>query len=475
MDSVKFYFDNKLQEIDFSTISPTTTVLDFLRSYPGRFGTKEGCAEGDCGSCTVVIADPENGKFEYHAVNSCMVFLPSLHGKFLITVEDLAQDNYLHPIQEAFVENFASQCGFCTPGFEMSLFALYKETTEPSDEQITEAVEGNLCRCTGYRPIRDAAASLRGVIERDNITEKEPQILQALAGIPMDQTLDLRYKDQRYLIPFHLDKALDLIAQYPEAVLVNGSTDVALRRNKLKEKIRLVIDLSFLLEIKELRIQDRNLIIGAGVTVQQLKNFVKDLLPPLYDYLKVFAAKQIRNRATVGGNIMTASPIGDLIPALITLGAQVTVADKNSEKSYSLEEFITGYRQTRLQKGQILKQITLPLSDDWIYGFYKVSKRTSLDISTVSLSAGVLVKDDVIEDIILTFGGMAAMVKRSTQAEDYLRGKNVSEQNFVQAGQLAAQQFQPISDARSSAQARSVLAKNLIIKFYTDLIQKLGK
>ena len=468
MDSVKFFFDNKIQEIDFSMISPTTTVLDFLRSYPGRFGTKEGCAEGDCGSCTVVIAQSCGDHLEYHAVNSCMVFLPSLHGKFLITVEDLNQGPVLHPIQKVFIENFASQCGYCTPGFEMSLFALYKENPEPTDEEIIEAIEGNLCRCTGYRPIRDAAASLRGVIERDHISEKEEFVLEQLAKIEPKELLDLQHKDQRYLIPFSLDKALDLISKYPEAVIVNGSTDVALRRNKLKEKIKLVIDLSFIPELKYLNLDKDKIIIGAGVTVQRLKRFAKDNLPDLYEYLRVFAAKQIRNRATVGGNIMTASPIGDLIPALVALQAHVIIAGPQTQ-TYSLEDFIIGYRKTRLGQGQLLKQIIVPVNKDWTYRFYKVSKRTSLDISTVSLSAGILVNNAVIQDVRLVFGGMAEMVKRAKQAEDYLRGKPIKEEHFVQAGYLAAKQFSPISDARSSAEARSVLAKNLIVKFYTDL------
>ncbi len=474
MNSIKFYFDNKLQEIDFSTISPTTTVLEFLRSYPGRWGTKEGCAEGDCGSCTVVIGQIVDGHLEYKAVNSCMVFLPSIHGKFLITVEDLNQGDNLHPIQQVFINNFASQCGFCTPGFEMSLLALYKENPNPSDEEITEAVEGNLCRCTGYRPIRDAAASLRSVISRDNITEKEPVVIKALSSIERTDYLDLQYEQQHYLIPFALDKALELTDQFPEAVLVNGATDVALRHNKQKEKIGLIIDLSFVEELRQLEIKNDYLIIGAGVTIQRLKNNIKDTLPPLHEYLKNFAAKQIRNRATIGGNIMTASPIGDLIPPLITMGAQVIVAGKK-DYTYTVEDFITGYRQTRLEKGQILKQIIIPLHEDWTFRFYKVSKRTTLDISTVSLSAGIVVSGQKIKDVRLTFGGMAAMVKRATQAEDFLRGKQITEENFIQAGQLATNQFKPISDARSSAPARSILAKNLIIKFYTDLTQNSEK
>ncbi len=468
MNSIKFYFDNRLQEIDFSDLSPTTTVLDFLRSYPGRFGTKEGCAEGDCGSCTVVIGELVNGQFQYHAVNSCMVFLPSLHGKFLITVEDLDQDGKLHPIQQKFIENYASQCGFCTPGFEMSLFALYKENPNPTDEEITEAIEGNLCRCTGYRPIRDAAASLRSVISRDHISEKEPEVLSALKNIESEKFIDLDNGDQKYLIPFSLSQALDLLKQYPHAVIVNGSTDVALRRNKMKEKIGLIIDLSFIPELKELKYEENQLVLGSGVTVQRLKNYVADILPDLHEYLKVFAAKQIRNRATIGGNIMTASPIGDLIPAFITLGAKVVIAG-DREQVYDLEDFIVGYRKTRLQQGQILKQVIIPVHKDWQFKFYKVSKRTSLDISTVSLSAGVLVNDGRIVDVRLTFGGMAATVQRARDAEDYLRGKEVKEQHFVEAGRLAAGQFQPISDARSSASARSVLAKNLIVKFFTDL------
>ena len=471
MNEIKFFFDGRLQTIDFTSIKPTTTVLEFLRSYPGRFGTKEGCNEGDCGACTVVIAQPNGNKFDYQAVNSCMVFLPYLHGKFLITVEDLSSPTQLHPIQQAFIDNYASQCGFCTPGFEMSLFALYKSNPNPTEEEISEAVEGNLCRCTGYRPIRDAALSLRTMPLKDHITDTEPQVLEALKTIDNPDVIDLSYKDEKYFIPFSLKKAMDLLKQYPEAKIINGATDAALLKNKKKQDLPLIVDLSFISEISYIEEKNREIIIGAGVRVQQLKDFSRDKLPFLYDYLKVFAAKQIRNRASVGGNIMTASPIGDLIPPFITMDASVVIASSNGDITMPLEDFITGYRSTALKPGQILKQIIIPVDNKRFYRFYKVSKRTSLDISTVSLAASIEAEGNTVKDIRLTYGGMAEMVKRARKTEDFLRGQEITEENFLAAANIVKQEFTPISDARSFAQARSIMAKNLLIKFYQDLTQ----
>jgi len=474
MEFIKFYFDNKIQQINFSQISPNTTVLDFLRSYPNRYGTKEGCAEGDCGSCTVVIGEVINGKIKYYAVNSCMMFLPSLHGKLLITVEDL-YNQQLHPIQQTFIEKFASQCGFCTPGFEMSLYALYKENPNPSEQEILEAIEGNLCRCTGYHSIKDAAKTFFKIKNNDHISSLEPQIINALKSIENKELIQLKHKEQIYFIPFTLKKAFELIDTYPEATIINGSTDIAIRRNKLKEIIKIIIDLSFIPDIKQIKIENNQILIGAGITVQHLKNFVREYIPSFYQYLKVFAAKQIRNRATIGGNIMTASPIGDLIPALITMNAQITVKDKKNEQTFLLEDFITGYRKTRIQKGQILTQITIPLKNDWLYKFYKVSKRNSLDISTVSLSAGIKIQDNYIKNIRLTYGGMDAIARRAHSIEKFLLNKPFDEQIFKQASNLISKEFKPISDARSSAKARTILAKNLILKFYNDLTQNSKK
>ena len=469
MDSIEFYFDNKLQKLNFSEISPTTTVLKYLRSLPGRQGTKEGCAEGDCGACTVVIAGIENGKLIYRAVNSCILFLPALHGKWLITVEDLGTPENLHFIQKTFVEQYASQCGFCTSGFEMSLYGLLKETPNPTDEQLNEAVEGNLCRCTGYRSIRDAAKTLRDVKERDVLTKLEPQVFEILKNINYSEPIEIKHKDQLYLIPFTVEQAISYRVKYPDAIVINGSTDVALRVSKLKQKLKVVIDLEHIDSLKYIQNNGNQIIVGAGTRVQDLKNYSKDLFPEFYDLLKNFGAKQIRNRATIGGNLATSSPIGDLIPPFIAMDAEIELTGNSGKRKVKAEEFITGYRKNVLKSDEIITSVTIPHSKDYIYRFYKISKRTSLDITTVSLSARLKIENQTITEARLAFGGMAEIVRRAIEAENYLTGKKLDEQIFIEAGKIASQEFTPISDARADAKARSILARNLVIKLFTDL------
>ncbi len=472
MNSIQFFFNGKIHTVDFDRIPPTTTLLKYLRSIPGRQGVKEGCAEGDCGACTVVIAELNDNKLKYRAVNSCLVLLPSVHGKWVITVEDLGQPENPHFIQKAFVENFASQCGFCTPGFEMALYALIKENPNPSDEQINEAVEGNICRCTGYRPIKDAAASLRDVKSRDIVSDLEPTAIQQLSQLENNEPLILKHKDFTYIIPFTVEQAVLFRIQYPDATIINGSTDIALRITKNKEKIHTIIDLDHIKEIQYIKIKENKLEIGAGTRIQDIKEFVQDIFPEFYDLLKVFGAKQIRNRATIAGNIATSSPIGDLIPPLFAMNATLEITGKN-KRSIPIEKFITGYRKNDLKNDEIITKVTIPLDKEFKYKFYKISKRTHLDITTVSLAAAVKIQNNTITDIRLVYGGMAEIVKHAKQTENYLINKEFNEQNFLQAANIAANEFTPISDARADAQARSVLARNLIIKLYNDLTNQL--
>jgi len=470
MDYIEFFFDGKLQKINFQDLAPTTTVLKYLRSLPQRQGTKEGCAEGDCGACTVVVAEPKNGRLVYRAVNSCLLFMPALHGKWLITVEDLGTIEQPHFIQQAFVSHFASQCGFCTPGFEMALLALIKENPNPTEQDINEAIEGNLCRCTGYRPIRDAAKTIAKVKQSDNLDQLEPTVLQALQSIKRDEPIILTYKDRFYAIPFTLEQALELRKEHPEAILVNGGTDIALKVTKLKQQLNSIIDLEHISELDFITHDDKWLNIGASTRIQDVKNYVKQVIPEFHELLSHFGAKQIRNRATMAGNIATSSPVGDLIPPLIAMNAQLVLANRNGSRTVPVEKFITGYRKNDLKPDELITQIQIPIHADYIYKFYKVSKRTSLDITTVSLAAALKINNQTIEDVRLVYGGMAETVRRATKAEQTLKGKAVTEQNFEQAANVVTTEFTPISDARADAEARSLLARNLIIKLFQDLV-----
>ena len=467
MHSVEFILENEVKTVDFENLSPTTTVLQYLRNLPGRKGTKEGCAEGDCGACTVVLVEMENGKLVYRAVNSCLLFLPALHGKMIITVEDLADGNQLHPIQQAIIDYHASQCGFCTPGIEMSLLALYKENPTPTKQDVEEALAGNLCRCTGYRPIKDAGLSLSGKLTLDKFSQQEDLIKQKLSEIDKSQPLIIEHNGQKYLMPFTIEQALELKKQYPDALVINGSTDVALRVTKRKEKLPLILDLENVEEIRYIKQDADNWIIGAGTKIQDLKNLFKDEIPEFGDYLAHFGAKQIRNRATLGGNIVTASPIGDVIPALFALKAKVRTKSLSGERLIDINEFITGYRTTALNQDELVTEILIPKAQNTLK-FYKISKRDHLDISTVSLSASLKVEQGKIEEIVLAYGGMAAQTKRAAQTEEFLTGKEFSLETFEKAGTMLEQDFSPIDDARSSAQARMIIAQNLLIRLFED-------
>lgn len=474
---ISFVLDDKICSVSLEKegISPTTTVLNYLRKTPGRQGTKEGCAEGDCGACTVVIAElDDKDNLKYTAIDSCLVFLPMLQGKQLITVESLSrnenQETSLHPVQESMVESHGSQCGYCTPGFIMSLFALYKKEQNPDRVSINDALTGNLCRCTGYRPILEAAADACVHKGMDHFSAKEKEIIRLLLSIKHDQAdLQLNSGIQNYEQPRSLNEALRLIASRPEALLINGATDIALRVTKKHEVLKELIDISGISQLKSISKNKSVIKLGAGLDLETIKSSVEVELPALFKMLSVFGSRQIRSLATLGGNLGSASPIGDTIPVLFAYKASVLLKSLGGERTLPVEEFITGYRQTMKKPDEIIVEIHIPLPEkSCIISSYKVSKRKDLDISTVSAGFMLKLKDQHIEEIVLAFGGMAEMTRRAKKAEEFLLGKTWNRKNVEEAGEIIYHEFTPLSDARSGAEFRKIAAKNLLIKFWTE-------
>ncbi len=469
MNKIKFVFRNQIKEIDFdnSPFTPNTTLLQYLRSENASKGTKEGCNEGDCGACSVVLIEKNNGKLTYRAVNSCVMFLPSVHGKQVLTIEDLGKPGNLHPIQEIFVKEHASQCGFCTPGFIMSLFAQKAQKSDSSTEELIEAVEGNLCRCTGYRPIVVAAedlAQIRDISYFETYTRED-----LIDKIEKKETIIIKKDDYEYYIPFTLEEAIRLKKEHQDAVISSGGTDLVLTVTKRKIPIRKIIDITMIDEIKGYRIDHRNLCIGAGTKIEDVYQITKTYFPALSEMLGRFGSKQIRNRASIGGNIATASPIGDTLPVLIALKAKLVLSSQNNERIKTIENFILGYRKTDLTPDELIKEVIIPLSDeDTITKSYKISKRTHLDISTVSASFSLKLDNGKVRDIILAYGGMAEMPKRAANTEKFLQGKEWNEKNILEATEILKKEFSPLTDARSSADARTIMAKNLLIKFFEE-------
>jgi xanthine dehydrogenase small subunit len=482
--SVTFLFNDKLTEINFSdnkSFRPTTTVLNYLRSLPFHKGVKEGCAEGDCGACTVVIAElNEENKLVYKAVDSCLVFLPMLHGKQLITVEHLAKviDDkiILHRVQQALIDYYGSQCGYCTPGFVMSLFALYKNHNNPSKEIILDALTGNLCRCTGYQPIIDAAMTACIHNGEDHFTENEEYIAHLLLQIKHStKTLSLLYRKQKYFRPVKLKKAKLLKSEFPDALFIAGATDVALKVTKKHETLKEIIDLSGVDELKYFEVRPGTINIGAGITLEELKKLSEDKLPALHEMLKVFGSKQIRSMATIGGNIGSASPIGDSLPVLMAYNASVVIESLHAKRIVNINDFIKGYRKTDIRPDEIITGLIIPRpKEGTIIQSYKISKRKDLDISTVSACFSLKLNEDyTVQSIIMAYGGIAATTKRAIKAEDYMTGKKWNNEIAEVAAKMVYREFSPITDARAGEEMRRIAARNLLLKFILDSIKLL--
>lgn len=473
---IQFILDGEVVSIDFQKqeISPTITVLNYLRSLSNHKGVKEGCAEGDCGTCTIVIAETgNNGNLIYKALNSCLIFLPQIHGKQLITVENLAikvnEKTKLHPIQKAMVDLNGSQCGYCTPGIIMSMFALYKNLDVPDQTEIEDGLTGNLCRCTGYAPI--LKATIKSIQEKteDQFSKKEKETISILQNINIQsQSLEIITSNQKYFQPNYLNDLFYFLEEYPNSNLVNGSSDIALKQTKKFEHINSIIDISVIDELKNIEHTAEGVYIGSGVSLETIRKKLDNQIPAIKQMLDVFASRQIREIATLGGNIGTASPIGDTLPLLFALNAKLTLANQHKKREINIEDFITGYRQTELQEGEIILSVFIPNQKSEQIKFYKVSKRKDLDISTVSAGFRILVSDKKVTDICLAYGGMAEMPKRAKETETFLIGKTWDQYNINKGMKVMYNEFTPLSDARSGQEFRRQAAKNLLLKFYNE-------
>ena len=380
-NTIQFIYNNQICSI--KNPDPNKTVLDYIRNDLKKNGTKEGCAEGGCGACTVVLGELKNSKLIYRSINSCISFLPSINGKHLILVENLmSKKKELHPIQEAMVKFHGSQCGFCTPGFIMSMFAMYKNFKKFDNEIIEETLSGNLCRCTGYRPIIDAAKSLNNKKDNDHFKKDQIKIIKLLKKIN-DNEIEISYRNKKYFSPKSLNNLKKIIKKNPNSHFLSGGTDLSLEVTKLRGEIKNIISLNSVKELKFVKKNKNFIEVGAGVSLYDFQNIIKSHYLDFYNILKRYGSVQIRNVGTISGNIATASPIGDTLPLLLSLDAVIKIQTKNTIKTIPLNEFFISYRRTKLKKDDFIPSVKIPLNKANHFKTYKISKRFDDDISPV--------------------------------------------------------------------------------------------
>ena len=484
--TIRFVLDGLVNEVQCA--NPTRTVLDFLREDLGRTGTKEGCAEGDCGACTVVLGELDGAGVRFRAVNACIQFLPTLDGKELFTVESLkGADGALHPVQQAMVDCHASQCGFCTPGFVMSLFALYKSVDRPSREAINDAIAGNLCRCTGYRPIVDAGERMydygndprRADASWMNCSFSSPgdrqpsrgerEMIERLRAIERRDMLTIGAGGRRYFAPTRIPDLAAIRVEHPHARIVAGCTDVGLWVTKQHRDLDTVIYVGNVVELKTIAVTDSRIEIGAAASLTDAFAALVIHYPELDELFRRFASPPIRNAGTLGGNIANGSPIGDSMPALIALDTTLVLRSGERTREVALDAFYVAYQKTALEPGEFVERIRVPKPDPAAHvRSYKISKRFDQDISAVCGAYRVAIEDGAVRSARIAYGGVAATPKRAPACERTLAGRPWTEQTVRAAMEALDGDFMPLTDMRASAAYRRTVTRNLLYRFWVE-------
>ena len=462
--TIRFVLDGEIIEV--CDVDPTRTVLQFLREDLCRNGTKEGCAEGDCGACTVVVAELNRSRdaVQVRAINSCIQFLPTLDGKELITVESLADGETLHPVQEAMVSSHGSQCGFCTPGFIMSMYAMYETNSNPGRQEIDDALAGNLCRCTGYRPIIAAATEMYSLTASPSSDRST-----MLKKLQRKESLRIEHNGRRFFAPSDTDEFAALFAEFPEATILAGGTDVGLWVTKQHRELATVIYTGRVSELCEQQVTDTHIDIGAAVSLTDSVSVIVQHYPGLDEMFRRFASPPIRNAGTLGGNVANGSPIGDSMAALMVVDTSLLLRCAAVEREISLGDFYHDYMVNDLQPGEFIARIRIPLpTDDAIVRSQKWSKRFDQDISAVCTAYRLVVNNGKVISFRMACAGLAATVRRAGKTEAAINDQLWTSETIENACQMLAEDFAPISDMRASADIRLRACQNLLQRFFAE-------
>ncbi|MCV3238364.1 xanthine dehydrogenase small subunit [Mesorhizobium sp. ZC-5] len=470
-DEIRFLLNG--ETVALNDVTPDETLLDYLRLRRSLRGSKEGCAEGDCGACTVLVGRLSGGKLVYESVNACIRFMGSLDGCHVVTVEHLRGGaGKLHPVQQAMVDFHGSQCGFCTPGFVMSLYALWMKSPEPSDVAIEKALQGNLCRCTGYEAIVRAARAISsyGKAAKDPLAAERSKVTAKLQELRDGARVEIGVGSVRLAIPANVDDLAAILQAEPKATIVAGSTDVGLWVTKHMRDISPAVFIGNLDGLQDISEQDGAISIGAGATYTDAFALLSKRIPALGPLIDRIGGEQVRNMGTIGGNIANGSPIGDMPPPLIALGATLTLRKGKKRRTMPLEKFFIAYGKQDRQPGEFVEAVHVPLpAKGTKFAVYKITKRRDEDI-TAALGAFhlTLAKDGTVEKIRIAYGGMAATPKRAAAVEKALTGKPWTVETVEAALGAYATDFTPLTDMRASAEYRALAARNLLLRFFAE-------
>lgn len=446
-------------------------LSEFLRTGCQLTGTKVVCAEGDCGSCSVLIGRVRNGQIDYRPMSSCIQYLAQLDATHIITVEGLQYDGGLNPVQESLVTHHGSQCGFCTPGFVASLTAHFNDNPQPTRHDTCRALVGNLCRCTGYASILDAAEQIdRQALRPLSELYSDPQLAAELAK-SASESVQITAGNRQLFKPATLAEAVAYKAAHPTCTVLSGGTDLGVVWNKGRRELTNLLSIGELPESNSLTSENGTLIAGGATTLAALEAASISALPEFAQMLARFGSPPIKNAGTLGGNIANGSPIGDTMPTLFVLNAEIELASPGGTRRMNINQFYTGYRKNIMRPDELISRVFIPLpAAGDLFKLYKVSKRSDLDISTFAAAIWMQVEGDVIVAARIAYGGVAPTIVRLPQTEAWLSERRLSEATMRQAGRLARSEIRPISDVRGSAEYRSLLAENILVKFGREVL-----